>query len=530
MSVHKSKPENYTITRRAGLVACGTLTSRLLGAVRDAVIAASFTVGLTDAFFVAFTIPNALRALLAEGAINNAVIPVLSEVKEKRGESRAREFFASLTGMMLLILTVVSLLGVIFAPQLVTLYAAGFKAEPHKFETTVTLARIVFPYLFFIGIAALSTGALQTLKNFFIPAFAPAFFNISMIVAPIIFVPLVVAFGMPAIISLPIGALVGGLLQSLFQFPSLIKVRMFNRPRLNLDDRYVRKVLRLMVPLILGIGVYQINILLTRLLASYLPSGSQSYLFYGQRLVEIPQGMFALAIASATLPSIASLRNRGFHEQAKQTFIYSLRLSLFVSIPASTFLAIMALPTVTVFFGRGAFRTEMVMETSRSLIWMAAGVWAIASNRNIVQMFFAYNDTRSPVLCSALNLLVFVTVSVLLIGSSGHVGIAAATSCAAMVQLMSLLILLHRRIDGFDLKSILLSVGRCSIASCTMAVLLFFISSYGKWEQGGNDPINILVFVGSLVTAGIGYLSAAYLLKVPELREIVRSVLPSREH
>jgi putative peptidoglycan lipid II flippase len=279
----------------------------------------------------------------------------------------------------------------------------------------------------------------------------------------------------------------------------------------------------------LGVGVYEINILLTRLFASYLPSGSQSYLYYGQRLAEIPQGMFALAIASATLPSLADLRNRGEHDTAKKTFVYSFRLSLFVAIPASMALAVLAQPIVTVLFGRGAFGSFQIMETARSLVWMAAGVWAVASVRSVIQMYFAYNDTRTPVLCSALNVAVFAGLSLSLMGPMRHMGIAAATSAGALVQLSALLILLRRRIGRFALGEVLAGALRCVVAAGAMAGAVHGVALLGRWERGGNDPLNIAVLVGAVVSGIAVYLIGARLLRCPELEELRSAMAGKRK-
>jgi len=230
--------------------------------------------------------------------------------------------------------------------------------------------------------------------------------------------------------------------------------------------------------------------------------------------------MFALAVASATLPTLAALRNRGQHDQAKKIFCYSFRLSLFISIPASVAIAVLAVPAVTIVFGRGEFQTELVMETARSLTWMALGVWAIASVRNTIQVFFAYNDTKTPVLCSGINLFVFILLSLTLMGPMRHMGIAAATSCAAFFQLAALLLLLNRRIGAFGFRSLLLCALRCIAISGVMAPVIYLVASLGKWELGGNDPRNIAVFFASLLSGAAVYFAVAYLLRAPELSEL----------
>ena len=514
--------ERAAIARRAGVVATGTLLSRILGAARDAVIAAVFAVTATDAFFVAFTIPNALRALLGEGAVSGAFVPVFSEVREKEGMERARRFYAGLSGVMLLVLALVTVAGVVAAPWLVTLYAAGYEGE--RFEETVLLTRIVFPYIFLMGVAALGMGALNSLRRFAVPAFAPALLNVALIAAAFVLVPMVLELGWPAIAALSVGALVGGLLQVLAQFPELKRVGLLSLPRRGLTDPYVRKAFRLMVPLLAGLGVYQVNVMLARLFASFLPEGSQSFIYYGQRVVEIPQGMFAFAIASAALPTLSTLHSRGLTEEVKETFAYGLRLNLFVAVPATVALVLLAEPTASVLFGRGAFDAWHIRETARSLAWQAAGVWAVASVRTVVPMFHAYNDTRSPVLCSAVNLVVFTGVGLGLMQTWNHAGIAAAFSAAAAAQLLALLWLLRRRVGPLGLGDVARSAARMSVAAAAMGVVVWQLARLGDWSEGGNDPRNIGVYVGTVVAGGLVYALVARVLGAPELGDVLGAV------
>jgi hypothetical protein len=327
MSAKPDRTSGGEIVRRAGVVATGTLSSRILGAVRDAVVAAVFALGATDAFWLAFTIPNALRVLLGEGAVSAAFVPVFTEVREREGMARAKEFYRNLIGAMAVVLLVVTLFGIVGAPWIVKGYAWGFQRDEALFATTVALTRLLFPYIFLMGISALMMGALYASKRFAAPAFAPALLNISLIAGALLLAPLFLQFGWPAIFALAVGALLGGALQIVAQLPSLRKENLIVRPRIGFSDIYVRKCARLMVPLLAGLGVYQLNVLLSRLFASFLPTGSVSYLYYGQRLAEIPQGMFALAIASAALPSLSDAVAKGDEEEAKRLFRHALRLS-----------------------------------------------------------------------------------------------------------------------------------------------------------------------------------------------------------
>jgi putative peptidoglycan lipid II flippase len=514
--------ERGQMARRAGTVAAGTLASRVLGAVRDSVIAASFPVAATDAFFVAFTIPNALRSLLGEGAVGSAFVPVYAEVRAASGDARARAFYAGLSGVMIAILAGVTALGVVFAAPVVTAYAAGYRAQdPEKFDLTIALTRIVFPYIFFMGLAALGMGVLNAHRRFFVPAFAPALLNVAQIAAPFVLVAPAVALGLDPVASLALGALAGGVLQVLAQFPALRAEGLLQRPRWGLGDPYVRKALRLLGPLLVGLGIYQLNLILSRQFASFLPEGSQSYLYYGSRVVDIPQGVFALAVASAAIPSLADLRSRGEHLEVKRTFTYALRLSLFVALPATVLLVLLAEPTAAVLFGRGDFDHRHVVETGRSLAWQAAGVWAVSAVRIVVPMFYAYNDTRTPVFCSAVNLVVFVGVALALMGPLAHVGLAVAITAANVAQLGALLVLLRRRSGLLGLRAVAASVARTSLACAAMAAVAAPIASLGRWERGGNDLVNVAALAGALVAAGAVFAGAAKLLRAPELSDVV---------
>ena len=524
MAASQAKTSGGEIVRRAGVVAAGTLSSRILGAVRDAVVAAVFALAATDAFWLAFTIPNALRVLLGEGAVSAAFVPVFTEVRERESRARAKEFYANLIGAMAVVLLVVTLVGVLGAPWIVKAYAWGFQRDDALFETTVALTRLVFPYIFLMGLSALMMGALHASKRFAAPAFAPALLNISLIAAALLLAPVLMDLGWPAIFALAFGALLGGLLQLLAQLPSLRSVGLIVRPRIGFRDIYVRKCARLMVPLLAGLGVYQLNVLLSRLFASFLPTGSVSYLYYGQRLAEIPQGMFALAIASAALPSLSEAVARDDEDEAKRLFRHALRLSLFVAIPAGVALAILAEPAVTVFFGRGRYDAAAVAETARSFVWQAAGIWAVASVRTIIPMFHAHNDTRTPVVASAFNLVTFIALSFALMGPMQHAGLAAATTGAAVAQLAALLWLLRRRSGPLGMGEVNHSLIRVVVASAVMGVVVWLGASLGDWTLGGNDPRNLAVFAGTALVGLLTYLLVAALLRAPELLDVVSAV------
>lgn len=508
------------LARRTGIVAAGTLLSRVLGVARDQVLAATIPVASSDLFFDAFTIPNALRGLLAEGAVSSALVPVYAEVRRVEGEAAAKRFYAGFRGLMIALLIAVSAAGVVFARPIATAYGAGFAGDPQRFEAFVTLTRIVFPYILFMGVAALGAGVLNAHGRFAVPAAAPALLNVAFVLAPFLLVPPVVAAGRPPIFALGLAALIGGVLQVAAQWPSLRAIGMPALPRFDLADPFVRKAFRLLVPLTLGLGIYQLNVMMSRLFASYLPEGAMSYLYYAQRLVEIPQGMFAVAIASAALPTLADLRARGDREGVLRTFRDALSLALFVAIPLSAVLAALARPIVVVLFTRGEFGAEAALETGRSLAWQAAGVWAVASVRVLVPVFHAHNETRLPLWGGAANLVVFVATGWFLSRSLGHTGIAIAIGAAGIAQWSVLLALLRRRLGPLGLGALLPRVARTTVASLAAAGCAVGVAELGAWEAGGNDLRNVGALAGALATAAVVFAGVAAILGAPEIPQI----------
>lgn len=517
------------ITRRAGTVALGTLGSRVLGALRDAVIAATFSVAQTDAFIVAWTIPNALRRLLGEGAVSAAFVPVFTDLDEQHGRARALRFTRRFGGALLLALAVVSAIGVLAAPALTTFYAAGYRADAAKFALTRDLTALVFPYVLFAGFSALLTGLLNAVGSFLLPAFSPALLNLALIAAPFTLAPLAVQLGYDSLLGLGAASLLGGALQVAVQVPAAARRGVWRRPELALRDPDVQRSMGLMAPLLLGTGVYQANILLSRLLASFLPDGSQSYLYFAQRLVEIPQGMFAVAVASAALPSLARLHSQGAHDAALAAMRHSVRLTSFVALPCSAALIALAEPTVSVVFGRGEFGADDIAKTASALAWLSAGVLPIAAIQPVIRIFYAYGDTRAPVLASALNLIVFFGASVLLAPRLSHAAIACGTSLAGAAQLAFLLLRLRphvrqRGLPGIGLGELAGAVAKHALASVALAGVAGFVAARGDWARGGNDPRNLALYAAAALAGGVSFALASRVLQTQELAQITRAL------
>ncbi len=505
--------ETKAIAGRASVVAAGTLVSRILGLVREQVLAATFTTAITDAFFVAFLIPNTLRQLLAEGAVQNGVLPVLTKVREQEGDLRAREFFRALRGLSLLILLLVVVLGVWFAPVLVELFAGGYRKYSGQFERTVTLTRWVFPYILFMGIAALGVAALNTHRLFVVTSYAPALLNVAFIAFAWAMPSWFAERGIDPIFALVAGVLVGGALQAAAQWPSLRKLGYHQRPTLRFGDPAVREVLRRMSPVLFGFGVYYLDVIVGRPLLSHEGVGAQSYFGFALRLCDFPQGIFVMAIQSATLPSLATLAARKAMGELRDTFALGLRLALFVGVPASALLMVLAEPLVVLLFQRGHFSAESSAETAKALVAQGAGVWLVAAIRQVVIVFYALGDTRSPVIVSAIDFVVFVSAALLLRGPFGHVGISWAVSIASLTQLLLLTRALRRKFEGPLFQSgewlgVVKMFGSTAVAAGATAAFVWLGASV-HLSQSAQGALGTLCF-------GAVYLAMASLLRCEE--------------
>jgi putative peptidoglycan lipid II flippase len=499
--VTTGREERARLVGRAGVVGAGTLASRVLGLVRDMVIAAVFDLGSTDAWWVAFTIPNALRSLLGEGAVTSAVVPMLSEKLAKEGDDAARSFFARVRGASLVALAVVTVLGVVFAGPLTKLFASGY--GPDEFARTVALTRAVFPYIFFMGTAALGMAALNANRRFAVAAFAPALLNVALVVFALL--AFYVAKG-DRVQWLAWGALVGGLLQVVAQWPALRRIGYAALPRLAFDAD-VRKVLRRIAPLTFGIGIYYIDLVLARRFLSGLGEGAQSWYSWAMRLCDFPQGIFVMALSTAALPSLSTLAARGEREELAKTWAHGMGLAMFVAIPASAALVAIGEPIVAVLFQRGQFSAASTHETARALLWQGGAIWTVAAVRQTVPAFYALGDTRTPVIVSAIDLCAFIALAGMLKGPMGHVGISVAVAGSSAVQMLLLLVGLRWRMGTVRAGDLARSTSRTLLAS-----VIASLAGWGAARVAGG--------VGAMAAFAVVYLLGAWALRSPELREI----------
>ncbi len=419
-----------------------TLVSRVLGFVRDAVIARVFGAGLaTDAFFVAFKIPNLLRRLFAEGAFSQAFVPILAEYKNRRGGDETRALIDHVTGVLGLMLLLVTLAGVIAAPLIIGISAPGFAATPEKFALTVDLLRIVFPYIIFIALTALAGGILNTWSRFAVPAFTPVLLNLCFIGFALIAAP----WFDPPIKALAWAVFAGGVLQLAFQLPFLSRIGMLPRPRPDLRDEGVRRVLRQMAPAVFGVSVGQVSLLINNIFASFLVTGSVTWLYFADRLMEFPAGLLGVALGTVLLPSLS----RSHAERSAQTYSelldWGLRLTLLLALPAAVALGLLAVPLITTLFHYGAFTANDVINTRSALVAYSAGLVGLIAVKVLAPGFYARQDIRTPVKIAVVTLVATQLMNLVFIWELRHAGLALAISLGACLNAALLLRGLLRR-------------------------------------------------------------------------------------
>jgi len=433
------------IARAAGVVSGATFLSRILGFIRDVIIAGTFGAGgATDAFFAAFRLPNMLRELLGEGALSAAFVPIFTESLAKRGRETAWKLVWTALAFLGLVLVLVSAAGVLAAPLLIRMIAPGFQSTPSTLELAVLLTRTMFPYILFIGLAALFMAILNAQGHFAAPSLSPVVLNISMIACALLLAPRLD----PPILSLAIGVLLGGAGQLLMQIPPAWRRGMNAHRGLNLRDPDLGRIARLMAPGVAGLAVTQVNVLISTFLASFLGVGSISVLYYAFRLIHLPIGIFGVAIATAAFPTMARQATRHSLQDVGATTAYSLRLVLFMTAPCMVGLLVFRVPIVQLLFEHGAFDRALTLATADAVFFYALGLGAYVSTRVLVPAFYSMQDTATPVKIGAAAVLVNIGSSLLLMWPLRAGGLALATALSSFVNLALLLTSLRRRLGG----------------------------------------------------------------------------------
>jgi putative peptidoglycan lipid II flippase len=488
--------EKKHIARAAGVLGFATILSRIMGMVRDMVVSRLFGAGFaTDAFFAAFQIPNMLRRFFAEGALTSAFVPTFSECYTQRGETEARELANVCFTLLTVVMAGITVAGICLSPQLVRLMFPGFAADPHKLAVTILLNRLMFPYIFFVSLVALCMGILNTLRHFFTPAISTVFLNIAMILCAALLHGL---FAVP-IVSLAIGVLAGGVLQLLLQLPVLWKMGFPLRPRFDFSHPAVRRIALLMGPSVFGVGVYYLNLTVGNILASLLPQGSVSYLYYAQRLFEFPQGIFTVSVAQAVLPSMSRQAAAGDLDALKDSLRFGLRLTLFITIPAMVGLMVAATPIFSLLFMGGEFDFVKAEQCGRALVFYSVGLSCVAMVRVLAPAFYALKDTRTPVITALAAFFANLAASLMLMGPMLHGGLALASSLAATVNMVLLLVFLRRKIGPFGGRGILVASLKAVLAAIPAGYAAFLIMSRFDWSLPGEKLLK-----GGVLGAGVG--------------------------
>jgi len=492
------------LLRALATVSGMTLLSRILGFVRDFVIARAFGAGVaTDAFFVAFKLPNLLRRMFAEGAFSQAFVPILGEYKNKRDEAETRTLVDHVASLLSIVLFVVTAIGIAASPFLIWLFAPGFASDAHKFDLTVSLTRITFPYILFMSLVALSGGILNSWSRFALPAFTPVLLNLSMIGMALFAAPY---FDEPAL-ALGWAVFIGGALQLAIQIPALKQIAML--PRLSLDwraawaDPGVRRITALMAPALIGVSVSQISLAINTIFASFLKTGSVSWLYYADRLMEFPSGMLGAALGTILLPSLSRYHASENHTEYAKLLDWGLRLTLLLAAPAAVALAILAVPLISTLFFHGAFLADDVFRTREALVAYAAGLTGLILVKILAPGFYARQNVKTPVRIALISLFATQVMNLAFVFwfGLGHAGLALSIGLAACLNAFMLYHGLRRHgiftpqpgWQPFALK--------LALAMAVMGVVLWF--SMGKetdWLTGST--LSRVLHLGWLVPLG----------------------------
>ena len=511
----------HRIFRAAGVVSSATLASRILGYARDMVIAYFFgTAAAADAFFVAFRIPNLLRRLFAEGSLTVAFIPIFSEYLHHESKKDALAFANAVFTFLSIILVLLCCLGITFAPFIVKVMAWGFIDDKNKFDLTVLLTRIMFPYIFFISLVALCMGILNALKHFAAPALAPVLLNLSIIASAVFVMP----YLSQPVLALAFGVIAGGFLQLALQIPFLKQKGIALQSNFNFSHPGLRRLLKLMIPAVFGAAVYQLNIMIITLLASFLPAGSVSYLYYSDRIFQFPLALFGIALATASLPTMSDHVANNNIDDLKETLSYALRTVLFITIPAMVGLAVLSIPLVQLLFQRGVFTVAAAHLTAQSLFWFSVGLWAVAGVRVVVNVFYALQDIWTPVKVAFISIVCNLVLCVVLMKPMQHAGLALAVSLSSMINLIILLTILRIRLGRLNIRKLISSVGKVVFSSAVMGSAVY-LSYYNSYWTSLSFPLSRVVSLTTSILVGVGvFIFCSYVLKSPELLSLRESI------
>ncbi len=486
-----------------------TLFSRVLGFARDAIVARVFGAGLaTDAFFVAFKLPNLLRRIFAEGAFSQAFVPILAEYKSKQGEDATRVFVAYVSGLLTLVLAIVTIAGMLAAPWVIMVTAPGFADTADKFALTTQLLKITFPYILLISLASLVGAILNTWNRFSVPAFAPTLLNVSMIGFALFAAPLF----HPPVLALAWAVTVGGVLQLFYQLPHLKKIGMLVLPRISLRDEGSIRVVKQMGPAILGVSVSQISLIINTIFASFLVSGSVSWMYYADRLMEFPSGVLGVALGTILLPSLSRSFASGNHDEYCRLMDWGLRLCFLLALPSAVALGILAKPLTVSLFQYGKFTATDALMTQKALVAYSVGLMGLIVVKVLAPGFYSRQDIKTPVKIAIVTLIMTQLMNLAFIGPFKHAGLALSIGLAACLNASLLYWQLRKQKIFTPQPGWQRFLLRLIIAVVVMAAaLLGVLSVMPEWSQG-SMAWRLLRLMAVVAVGGIAYFATLALL------------------
>ncbi len=515
------------LARSAGIVGLATMTSRVLGLVRDQALAYRFGAGdRMDAFLVALRIPNLLRELFAEGAMNAAFVPVFTRRLTREGREAAWRLGTRLINALAVVTGVIVAAGIVFAEPLTRLFAAGYQDVPGKFDLTVQLTRIVLPFFTLVAIAAACMGMLNSLRRFFVPALSPAAYNVCLIAATLVVVPLMPENGPDPITAIAAAVLAGGAGQIAAQWWALRREGFRWRPAFDPADRGLRQVVGLMGPATVAGAALQVNQLVNTRLATGEGTGAVAWLTLAFRLMYLPLGVLGVSLATVTLPAVSRQAAAGDLAAVRETVSHGLRLMLAVMVPAAVGLAVLATPIVRLVFEHGEFTAADTPATARALVFYAPGIVGYAAVRLTAPVFYAFGNSLSPALVSVLTVGVNVALNLVLVRLMGYSGLALGTTLASVLNAGFLLFLLQRRLGGIDARRLADRFARISLAAAAMGAAVGAVESRVEaFAAEGGLLIEALVLGGEIALGLVVLATAARFLGIAELDEIRAQIL-----
>jgi putative peptidoglycan lipid II flippase len=523
-----SSANSSRLARSAGLIGLATMTSRVLGVVREMVLAALFGAAggvEMDAYNVAFRVPNLLRDLFAEGAMTAAFVPTFTRTLARDGREAAWRLGNLVINALLILTGIAVVAGIVFAYPITRAIAPRFGDTPGKLELTTHLTRVMLPFLTTMAASVAMMGMLNSLRRFFIPALSPAMFNVATILCAVLLVPLMPYAGLPPITGIAIGTVLGGLGQILLQWPTLRGEGFRYRPILDFSDPALREVLRLMIPGTLGLAAVQINVFVNTYLATGQPQGAVSWLSYAFRLMYLPIGVFGISVATAALPEISRHAAAGDVPAMRSTLSRALRMMLMLTVPATVGLMVLADPIVALILERGRFTAHDTAATAAALMCYAPGLLAYSGVKIASPVFYSMRDSRTPVLVSVTSVGVNLFVNILLVRAFGFRGLAAGTAFAATFNAGTLLWLLRGRLSGIDGPRLAIAFTKILIASMVMgAVAHVTIGWLTGWLPGSSSVLRATRLFTSIGLAMAALLATARALHIDEFDQALAAV------